>query len=152
VTDAPLTATPASAGATEGTAFTDVVATFTDANPGANPSDYSATITWGDGHTSPGTIFPDPQQPGTFDVRGTNTYAEEGSYSPDVVIHDTGGASTDVQGSVSVGDAALAATGTPGSATPGVPFTAAVATLTDANPFATAGDFSVTIAWGDGHT
>ena len=152
VADAALTATAAGAGATEGTAFTSVIATFTDANPAASPSDFSASITWGDGQSSPGTIVPDPVQPGIFDVRGTNTYAEAGTYSADVVIQDTGGARAEVRGSVTVGDAALTATGMAGTATPGVPFTATVATLTDANPFATTGDFSVTIAWGDGFT
>jgi hypothetical protein len=114
--------------------------------------DFSAAITWGDGQVSAGTIIADPMQAGTFDVRCTNTYAEEGMYALDVVIHDTGGASAEMQGQLSVSDAALQATGITGTAMVGVPFTAGVATLIDTNPSAAADDFSVTIAWGDGHT
>jgi hypothetical protein len=152
VADAPLTATGANTSATEGTPFTGILATFTDADPGATPSDFSAAITWGDGKTSPGTIVPDPLHPGTFEVQGTTTYAEEGIYSPDVVLHDTGGAEAEAGGSVLVGDAALQATETPGTASARAPFTAPVATLVDANPSAAAGDFTITIAWGDGHS
>jgi hypothetical protein len=152
VADAPVTAAGASATATEGAAFTGVVATFTDANPGATAGDFSATIAWGDGQTAPGAIVPDPTRTGTFDVTGTNTYAEEGTYAPDVVLRDAGGATAEVKGSVVVADAALQSAGTPGTADARTPFTAPVATLDDANPSASAADFTVAIAWGDGHT
>ena len=49
VADAPLTATGDDISAVPGVAFTGTVATFTDTNPTAPPSDYTVTIDWGDG-------------------------------------------------------------------------------------------------------
>ena len=43
-------------------------------------ADYSASINWGDGNTSAGTITFDSGT-GIFTVSGSNTYAEEGGYS-----------------------------------------------------------------------
>ena len=89
VSDAQLTATNTAITAVEGFAFTGVVASFTDADPNAVTGDYSATIDWGDGNTSAGTIAANNN--GGFDVSGTNTYAEEGSYPILVQIADTEG-------------------------------------------------------------
>ena len=44
-----------------GVAGTFEVATFRDSTPGATVSDYTATITWGDGTTSAGTVAAAPQ-------------------------------------------------------------------------------------------
>src|SRR5262249_49605675 len=46
--------TPVTINSTEGgSTGTQVVATFTDANPSAATGDYSGTIDWGDGHSTP---------------------------------------------------------------------------------------------------
>ena len=60
-------------------------------DPG-NPSNtllasYSATITWGDGSTSPGSFVYDAIN-NVWDVQGSNTYAEEGSYNVSVTVND----------------------------------------------------------------
>ncbi len=47
------------------------VATITDPNTSATPSAYTATINWGDGTTSPGTITGGN---GSFNVAGTHAY------------------------------------------------------------------------------
>src|SRR5262245_694156 len=72
VKDAPLLAQGVSFTATEGASFTGVVAAFTDLNKFGKLGDYTATITWGDGHTSVGTVSADGS--GGFLVTGTNTY------------------------------------------------------------------------------
>jgi hypothetical protein len=77
VADAAITAAAATPSAEEGNVFDGLVATFTDADPAAVSADFSATIQWGDGHTSAGTIAPDGQ--GGFTVSGQNTYAEYGT-------------------------------------------------------------------------
>jgi Domain of unknown function (DUF4214) len=64
--------------ATSGLPFSGVVATILDNDPSATPSGFTATIDWGDGTTSSGTITVDPQ--GGFDVSGTHTYTAS-SYS-----------------------------------------------------------------------
>jgi hypothetical protein len=72
--------------ATEDVPFSGTVASFTDTDPGSagdpttDPGEYSATISWGDGSNSPGTIAY-AGTPGQFLVNGSHTYAEEGSES-----------------------------------------------------------------------
>ena len=57
VADAELSATGTTLGGTEGTGISGAtVATFTDANPNAAASDFTATIDWGDGTTTSGTV------------------------------------------------------------------------------------------------
>jgi hypothetical protein len=72
-----------------GTAFTGVVATFSDADPNANAKDFTATINWGDGHLTNGTVTANAA--GGFDVSGTNTYAKAGKFPINVDIADFGG-------------------------------------------------------------
>jgi hypothetical protein len=72
-----------------GVAFTGVVATFFDTDPKGNAKDFTATISWGDGHQSPGTITVNPS--GGFNVSGTNTYAHTGVFHINVAIADFGG-------------------------------------------------------------
>src|SRR5438445_5559873 len=51
-----ITITPTGVGAiasAEGAAFNGTVATFTDSNPAAIPSYFSAVVNWGDGTSSP---------------------------------------------------------------------------------------------------
>ena len=57
-----------------GDPFAASVATFTDSAPASTPADFSATISWGDGHISHGTISYDPttQQ---YTVSGSNVYS-----------------------------------------------------------------------------
>jgi hypothetical protein len=150
VKDATLTATATAVSATEGVAFTGKqVASFTDANPTAPVGDFTASINWGDGTSSPGTVT----QPGavgtTFLVTGDHTYAEEGSHTITVSIADVGGSIATAVPTATVADAALNATGTPVSATEGNKFSGQVASFTDGNPAAPVSDFTISIDWGD---
>src|SRR5207302_9616440 len=111
----------------------------------------SAAISWGDGSSSAGTVS--GASGGPFTVTGSHTYAEEGTYSTSVVIQDVDNptnSATDT-GSASVGDAALTA-GPPAviSGTEGSSVSGTVGSFSDANPGATAADFTATIQWGDG--
>jgi hypothetical protein len=150
VGDAPLTAQGTNISATEGLAFSGAVATFTDANPNGPLGDFSATINWGDGSSSAGTVA--TAVGGGFMVSGSHTYADEGNYSVSVFISDVGGASITANGSAAVADASLAAQGTSISATEGIAFSGNVASFTDANPNSSVGDFTATINWGDGQS
>lgn len=64
------------------------VATFTDANPNGTPSEFSATINWGDGKTSAGTIT---ESAGIFYVNGTHTYSSTNDFAIKVNISEDGG-------------------------------------------------------------
>ncbi|MGH7193200.1 MAG: NF038129 family PEP-CTERM protein, partial [Candidatus Saccharimonadales bacterium] len=73
--------------AAEGVAFSGAVAAFTDTDV-STAADYTATIDWGDGTTSPGVIT---TSNGDFLVSGAHTYVEEGRYSVAVIVHDVDG-------------------------------------------------------------
>jgi hypothetical protein len=157
VSDAKLSATglPTPPVLREGTPYFDgVAATFSDADPGGNVSDYVATINWGDGTITNGTVV--PGTPGLFNVTGTHTF-DEGTYPVSVTINDTGdrngvtGSTVTAVTTFIITDAPLlVAPIAPTSAVEGQSFSAAVGAFTDANPEATVEDFSATINWGDG--
>jgi Fibronectin type III domain len=102
VQDAPLTAvTGVPVSAIPGVAVKAKVATFTHANPAGAASDYTATITWGDGTASTtGTVS--AAAGGGFEVTGSHTYAVAGQYTTSVTINDVGGAKATATSSASV--------------------------------------------------
>jgi hypothetical protein len=145
VADAQLKPTAVTITPTEGAGFTGTVATFTDDNPGDNHDEMSATIDWGDSHTSPGTVT---YTAGVYSVAGTNTYAEDGTMIPvTVTINDAGGNMTVAKGTANVQDAQLHATGTTITVTEGSMFTKVVATFADDNPNPDPSDMSSFITW-----
>jgi PKD repeat protein len=150
VADAALAGTLLSPAIIEGAAFTGAVAQFSDTDPAGTSSDYTATITWGDGHTSTGTIS--SPSASLFTITGTNTYAEEGVYPTSVTVKDAGGATTAINGNLTVGDANLAGTVTAPAVTEGGTFDGTVARFTDADPGGVPSDYAATITWGDGGT
>jgi hypothetical protein len=105
VADAALTAAGTTIASTEGASFAGIVASFTDANPNGAAGEFAATITWGDGRTSSGTITANAG--GGFAVTGTHTYAEEGVNVVAVTITDAGGNIATANGTANVADAAL---------------------------------------------
>jgi hypothetical protein len=72
VNPAPLSASAVNFRATAGAPFSGAIATFTNPDPFHGPAFYSASITWGDGSTSTGTIT----GTGTLTVSGSHTYAD----------------------------------------------------------------------------
>jgi len=149
--DPPLTATGQTLSSTEGAQVTGVVANFSDADPSGTVAQYSANIAWGDGSASPGSISAGASG---FTVSGTHTYVEEGTPVVTVSIFDSDGAAATVSSAVAVADAALATTGTSTtlSARVKITTTLTLGSLADSDPGGVAGDYAVTIAWGDGST
>jgi hypothetical protein len=98
--DAALSASPESFTVPKKSPFTHRVATFTDANPGAPASDFTATINWGDGEGSTGTVSAVPG--GGFAVAGRHEYKKKGTYSVRVQIADDGGSSANAASTVEV--------------------------------------------------
>ena len=148
-----ITAFPVDFAVAEQSTFNGAVATFEDDNPAALPSDFTATIDWGDGSpTTGGTIF---SNSAAFVVIGQHTYADEGSFTATVTISDvapgTGTATATDTATVSEADS-LSGTPVSFSAPAGVSFTGTVANFKDTLTSAVASDFTATIAWGDATT
>jgi hypothetical protein len=114
VTDAPLQAAGGlSNNPVAGVSFTGTVATFSDLPLSATGtlSDYTATIAWGDGTSSLGTITADPTFAGWFDVSGTHTFTQTGFVPVAVTITDVGGSSVVVHDTATINS--LIVTGDP---------------------------------------
>jgi hypothetical protein len=151
VTDPTITAAGAAVAATEGTAFSGTVATFTDPDTAALASEYGATIDWGDGTSS--TVGTISGSAGSFTVSGGHTYAEEGSYTVTVAITDTDNAANTatVTSTATVADAALTSACAMPSLTTQA-YAGKTATFTDASSTGTLSDFTASINWGDSST
>lgn len=138
--------------ATEHTAFNGAVATFTDSDTSKTPASFTATIDWGDGTTTAGTIT---GSNGSFTVTGQHTYADEGSFPLGVTVAETapGIATSTATATATVAEAdVLAGTPVVFSATAGTAFNGTVAHFSDTDTVSIAGDFVATINWGDGTT
>jgi Fibronectin type III domain len=98
--DAPLSATGKSVSGMAGVKLSATVATFTDADPNGVVSDYTASIDWGDGSTTAGTIS--AAAGGGFEVTGSHTYTAAGRYTTGVTINDVGGAKATATGSANI--------------------------------------------------
>jgi hypothetical protein len=149
VTDPPIKATGSPVSGVEAKAFSgQKVASFTDPAGYATADEYSASISWGDGSSSTGTITKTGD--GAFDVTGSHTYAEEGSYTVKVTVTDADNAanSDTATSTATIGDAPIHASGV-SPITTGQAYSGPVATFTDEANGPTA-DFSATVSWGDG--
>ncbi len=149
VTPAPLAGSSVTLTSVEGTPISGPVASFVDGDPILTAASFTATITWGDGHTSVGTVVANGQS--GFAVLGTNTYAQFGNYSVSVVIQEIqGGNSITVTSTASIADAPITVSGLNVTAVAGQSFTGQVGIIHDANLLATSGQYSIVINWGDG--
>ena len=97
--DAPLSGKAVSVTATAQATFSGVVATFTDGNPAAPASDFTATVDWGDGTIGPGTVT---SANGAFQVTSSHAYATSGAEHIVVTILDVGGSSTTITSTATV--------------------------------------------------
>jgi hypothetical protein len=136
----------------EAAAFNGTVATFSDSDPSKTPASFTASIDWGDGSSSAGTVSGGP---GSFTVTGQHTYADEGAFTFTVTVTEIGpgGATASSSATATVTEADMLA-GSPATFTPqaSLPFTGTVATFTDTDTANVPGDFTATIDWGDGVT
>jgi hypothetical protein len=146
VDDAALSASAATVSGNSYTALSNAtVATFTDADTLSVAGDFAATIDWGDGTVTDGTVS---GSSGSYTVRGSHTYTDAGSFAVTVDIADPSGVATasvadtaTITGSVSAQAAAVSATEAQSTGT------VTVATFTASS----GSSFTAKISWGDGH-
>jgi hypothetical protein len=156
VPDAPLTATgPSALTGAEGGTVVATLAHFTDADTGPiqPASHYTATVSWGDGMSSPASITGLGGGEGYDVTASPHVFAEEGSYDLVVSITDVGGAQATVTIPVSVLDVPLSATPVPATSISGVggaTFSGLLASFTDTDVTGQLGDYTAQILWGDG--
>jgi len=70
---------------TQNNIFSGTVATFSDVNIFAPPTDFTATIVWGDGTSTAGTVTGGS---GAFSILGTHTYLTANNFPVDVILSD----------------------------------------------------------------
>jgi hypothetical protein len=135
--------------ATEGKSFSGTAGTFSTSNVNPHASDFTATINWGDGTTSNGTVVLNSGS--SFKVNGTHTYAEEGTFNVSVSIKDKSGHSGTARSIAEVADAPLTSTGLSFNSSTERAFIGTVAKLFDADTTETdSGTYDAVINWGDG--
>ncbi|HEV3342525.1 MAG TPA: DUF4214 domain-containing protein, partial [Pirellulales bacterium] len=83
VADAPLAGT--SATIATGSTVSGIVASFRDPDAGDTVADYSASIDWGDGQTSPGSIGVGTGA-GQFNVTGNHSYSDNSPHTISVAV------------------------------------------------------------------
>jgi large repetitive protein len=104
IADAPLTAgAPVSLVSSTGLPISGTIGTFTDANPVAPISDFTATIDWGDGSPDSIGVITQPGGVGTpFDVTGTHSYAIAGTFQTVINVTDDGGSKVTLLGTATI--------------------------------------------------
>jgi uncharacterized repeat protein (TIGR01451 family) len=147
------TGTPVTATATEGTTFSSTaLATFSTTYTGNVPSDFTATINWGDGTSSTGTVSGTSS---ALTVAGNHVYTAAGTETATVILSD------DAPGTATATATATITVASPNTITPvgtvtiiateGTTFSStALATFTESDASVPASDFTATINWGDG--
>ena len=130
--------------------FNGVVATFSSLDPQVIAGDFTASIDWGDGTTSMGTVAANPS--GGFQVLGTHTYEQVNAFNFKVVVTGAVGETGSATGMVRVQDLSLSVTPQLLKVSEGVSLANTVlTTFITANPLS-ASSYLVSIDWGDGTT
>ncbi|OYV64624.1 MAG: hypothetical protein B7X07_05880 [Actinobacteria bacterium 21-64-8] len=137
--------------ATEGSALSRALATFSDPKGAGTAADYTATIDWGDGSSATTASVTGPDASGLFTISGSHTYAEASATAEtaSVVVHRANAIDVTVSDGVSVAEATLGAQGTTIAAAVAARFAQTIATFSDADKSANISDYSATIDWGD---
>ncbi|HET6251089.1 MAG TPA: hypothetical protein VFE47_25605 [Tepidisphaeraceae bacterium] len=136
----------------EGRVFTGSVATFASSSSTA-ASNFSATIAWGDGVTSTGTIVSDGS--GHFHVTGSHAYREEQKYTVKVTLHSVTGSSATTSSVATITPSPLDEVAAVANFSVAVnkTFTShELGTFRDQNAYEDPGDYVGKISWGDGTT
>ena len=144
----------ATAAGTTGTA--GVFGSFLSSNPNAGPSNFTATINWGDGTalesgTGVVSVVKSTSAPTTYDISypSGHAYTNAGIYPLTVTVTDSNGGTFQLQNTAVVGAGPIYAFGRTFAAAKGT-VNGMVATFLDKSPLVNASGYKATINWGDG--
>ncbi|MGA2703901.1 MAG: Ig-like domain-containing protein [Isosphaeraceae bacterium] len=136
---------------TQGILFSSSVATLFDEDPTpAQPSDFNVKIVWQGGQSTSGTVT-STSNGSIFEVEGSYTYPQAGSFNTQITVTDNKNQSASAQGLALVSAQRLtilgaAVTGIASQSTGMVP----VANFIDPNTADQTNQFNALVAWGDG--
>jgi hypothetical protein len=154
VTEALLTPTAAPFSIPENSIATDTTATFTDPGSPDPASSFSATIDWGDGTITPGTVV---GAAGSYSVTGSHAYADEGTHNVVTTFSENSdpGFTISITSTATVTEADTFTGGAivipPAGLVEGQSYSGPVATVNNLGfPGNPASDFTASINWGDG--
>ena len=141
VTDAPLTIeepSPYQLGAVVGQSTTFTLANFIDQDPeGYDTNYYTSTVTWGDNNGGPSYVS--FNSTGFGSVTGMHTYTQTGTYTVNITIQDSSGATASTFCTIVVGNAYAGIQGTLGTSG-----------FLESSPCDPATAITATVNWGDG--
>ncbi len=127
-------------GAVAGQSATFPLANLTDANPALSASDFTVSVSWGDG-SSAGTGALTTLANGSYAISGAHNYATVGTYTVGVTVTDPDGQQVSTTSTVTVGNVFA-----------GVATNLTVASFTNSDPTLPASSYTASINWGDGVT
>ncbi|HEX5244223.1 MAG TPA: fibronectin type III domain-containing protein, partial [Tepidisphaeraceae bacterium] len=144
-----MTATGSDLSGPEGTDINGTIATFTDSEVNTAADDYTASIDWGDGDTSAGTI--QMNDSGGFDVDASHAYQTIGDQTATVTLtHTDSGRTAMATSTVHVEDPGITVEGVAIPSSGGWLALGPVARFSSVDSNLSASDFHATIDWGDG--
>ena len=147
VTDSTLIVQGNALSATEGAGATFTVATFFDPDLNRQASDYTATISWGDGQSTQGWV---DGANGSYTVTGDHAYLHPAGLPLQVTVTDPVGESETVVETASIDEVSLTATGGfQEGAVNNLSSNLTVAVFSDPNTYDLASSYTATIDWGD---
>lgn len=147
IAEAPLSATGAAFSGQAFSPLNETVATFSQGSGAEAAGDFSATINWGDGSSSPGEVS---VAGGTYSVFGSHVYTATGVFGVNVRIDDLSSGSTTANSAATITAAPVASTAVAVVADEATTFSGPGVTFTQDGGSAPASNFSASIVWGDG--
>jgi cyclophilin family peptidyl-prolyl cis-trans isomerase len=137
-----------------GVPFSGVAGKIRDFDPASAPSDFTATINWGDGSPLDSTVTLGRDAAGVgaslLTVSGTHTYARAGIYSVVVNFNGSRGVVGVAHGQAIISAASIRAAGETLEITGATVKGRVLATFSDSASTGTPGDYVARIDWGDG--
>ena len=135
----------------QGKQFSGAVATLIDLNLTAQPSNFTVSIVWQNGQPPTSGTVARTSIPGTFEVDGSNTYPQVGTFNTQITVTDTSNNTAYAEGVANVRAQPLTILGNAISGVENTTLNNVVANFIDPSG-ALQTQFNALIGWGDGQS